>query len=830
MGTLIQDVRLALRTLRRSPVFACVAILSLALGIGANTAIFTLMDQVLLRMLPVQHPEQLVMLDQQGPTQGKVENDNSFSYPMYKDFRDRSPVFSGVLARFPLGMSVSYRGQTELASGDLVSGNYFEVLGVRAWAGRTFTQDDDRTPGAHPVAFLTHGYWQRRFGGDRAILNQTLVINGHALTVVGIGPPGFSGTEIGRSADVMVPVMMKAQMTPTWNDLDNRRSWWLNVFARLKPGVTLTQADAAMNVLYRQIEAEEVKGIQGWDQKLRDRFINKHLDILPGGKGQSELRRGSSAPLKVLMWMVGLVLLIACANVANLLIARAAGRQKEIALRLALGARRSQIVRQLLVESLLLAVLGGAAGLLAASWAGDALMKMAPSEAVARSFSITPDLRILGFNFAVAIAAGLLFGMAPALRTTRPNIATTLKDQVGNIAGGASQARFRKTLVVAQMALSLLLLVGAGLFAHSLYNLKNIDLGFRAEHLMTFSIDPSLNGYSQSRIQELYARLQRDIGALPGVRGVSMADIGPLTDNVNQRTVTIEDYHLKPDEDMNPHVNDVGPGYFATLGTPLVAGREFTSRDAGGAPLVGMLNETAARAFFGNQNPLGRHFGFGGRRGIADIEIVGVVKDDKSAGLKQAAPRFVYVPFMQNETVTAITVYVRTTHDAAEVAAPLRRAVQQADAGLPVIGMRTMQAQVDRFLVTERLVAMLSGVFGLLATVLAAIGLYGVMAYAVARRTQEIGIRMALGADRAKVVRLVMSEVAAMAGIGIVIGLPCAMGLSRFVQSELFGVTPADAMTLGLASLALAVVSILAGYVPAWRATRVDPVVALRYE
>jgi len=727
-------------------------------------------------------------------------------------------------------MSVGYRGQTERATGDLVSGNYFEVLGVKAWIGRTFTQDDDRTPGAHPVAFLTYGYWQRRFGSDRSILNQTLLINGHPMTVVGIGSPGFHGTEVGRSADVMAPIMMKAQMTPTWNDLDNRRSWWVNIFARLKPGVTMRQANAAMNVLYRQIQAEEVKAIQGWEQNLRDRFVNKHLDILPGDKGQSSLRRDVSAPLKVLMWMVGLVLLIACANVANLLIARAAGRQKEIALRLALGAGRMRIARQLLVESLLLAVLGGAAGLMVASWAGDALIGLMPAEASARSFTTSPDLRMLGFNFAVAIAAGLLFGMAPALRTTRPNIATTLKDQVGNIASGSSQVRFRKGLVVAQMALSLLLLVGAGMFARSLYNLKNIDPGFRAESLMTFSIDPSLNGYSQSRIQQLYARLQQDIAALPGVRGVSMADIGPLTGDVNMSTVTVEGHAKKEGEDMNPNVNDLGPGYFATVGTPLIAGREFTSRDGMGAPLVGMINETAARSFFGNQNPLGKHFGFGGRRGIADIEIVGVVKDDKGAGLKKATPRFVYVPYMQKKNLTAISVYVRTTQAPGEMAPVLRRAVQQGDAGLPVSGMKTMQAQVDESLFTERLIATLSGVFGLLATVLAAVGLYGVMAYAVTRRTREIGIRMALGADRAKVVRLVMSEAAAMAAIGIGIGLPCAIGLSRFVQSELFGMKAADALTLALASVGLAAVSILAGYVPAWRATRVDPVVALRYE
>jgi predicted permease len=830
MQTLLQEIRFTLRTLRKGPVFTFVAILSLALGIGANTAIFSLMDQVLLRALPVQHPEQLVMLDQPGPQNGSIFGENAFSYPMYRDFRDHNSVFSGLLARFPISMSVAYHDQTDRAEGELVSGNYFEVLGVRALLGRTFTRDDDRTPGGHPVAFLSYGYWKRRFGGDRSVLSQTLLLNGHPMTVVGIGRPGFKGVEVGRATDVMVPIMMKAEMTPAWNDMENRRSWWLNIIARLKPGVAVEQAGAGLNVLFHQINAQELQEMPDATPRFRERFLKKNLELIPAATGRSRLREKFSTPLVVLMCMVGLVLLIACANVANLLVARAAARQKEIAIRLALGAGRRNVIRQLLVESLLLAAFGGAAGLLVAAWAGDVLLHFVPSDAAVRSFSTAPDARVLAFNFAISIVAGLVFGLVPALQTTRPSLSSTLKDQAGSISGSTSHVRFRKTLVVAQIALSMLLLVGAGLFARSLYNLKNLDPGFRAENLMTFSVDPSLNGYSPQRTQEIYRRLQEEIATLPGVRAVSMAEVAALTGDSNISTVAVEGYKSKEGEDMNPNMNWVGPGYFATMGIPLMAGREFTTKDVLGAPKVGIINEKMAHYFFGNRNPIGRHFGLGDANNL-EIEIVGVVKDMKAnRTLREETPRFDYVPYMQDKSATEITFYVRTAQAPEQMGNTLRRAVQQIDSSLPIADMKTMQVQVDQSLFSERLIAMLSAFFGLLATLLAAIGLYGVMAYTVARRTREIGIRMALGADRGKVIWLVMRDVALMAVMGIGIGLPAAWGLSQFIRAQLFGLEPHDAATLAAATTILAGVSLVAGYIPAARATRVDPLVALRYE
>jgi putative ABC transport system permease protein len=830
MDSLWQDIRYAFRTLAKTPAFTLVVVLTLAFGIGANAAIFSLMDQVLLRLLPVKDPKSLVMLEGPGAFRGRVFNSGTFSYPMFKDFRDRNDVFDGVVASFPASVTVTIDGQqAERADSALVSGNFFQVLGVQAPIGRVFTPDDERRPGGHPIVMLSHDYWRRRFAGNPAALNQTIRVNGHPMTIVGIAPRGFYGIQVGAAPDIFVPVLMKAEMTPTWNDLDTRRSKWLTVAARLKPSMSVERAEAAMNVLYRQLNEQEVAEIPDASPTFRERYITKHLFLRPGQKGRSDFRTQFSAPLLVLMGMVGLVLLIACANVANLLLARAAARQKEVAIRLALGAGRLRIVRQRLVESLLLACGGGALGLVIAAWTSQLLIASLPAEGSARTLSSNPDLRVLLFTLGTSLATAIVFGLAPAMQSARPSLAPVLKDEIGSVAGGPRHARMRKGLVVAQVALSVLLLAGAGLFARSLYNLKSLNPGFATDRLLTFSLDPALSGYVQARSVSLFQQLQREIAALPSVQSVSMAEIGALTEDSWAMTVKVEGYRAKEGEDLNPNVNAVGPGYFSTMGIPLVAGREFTDRDVLGAPKVCIINETMAKYFFGAENPLGRHVG-AGRAATPDMEIVGIVKDAKSVTLREAIPRFVYMPYMQDPDLSAITFYARARGDARALATVVRGVAQRVDPNLPVFAMKTMEAQLDESLFVDRMIAILSMAFGALATLLAAVGLYGVMSYTVARRTREIGIRIALGAERGSVLWLVLREVASMAVTGVAIGLPLAIALSRLVRAQLFGLDPSDPATFALAAVTLATVALLAGYIPARRATRVNPMLALRYE
>ena len=791
----MSDFRYALRTLRAAPGFTVIVVLTLALGIGANTAIFSLTDQVLLRMLPVKSPEQLVVLDGPGAFRGRTFNNGTFSYPMYRDVRDQNTVFDGVLARFPTSLTLLSNGQAERVSGELVSGNYFDVLGVRAQIGRTFTADDDRTPGGHPVAVLSHAYWMRRFAGDASILNRNISLNGLPMTIVGVTPAGFSGIVVGESPDVMVPLMMKAQMTPTWDDLQSRTSRWVTIMARLKPGVSATQAESAMNVLYRQINEQELAQLTNVSQLFHDRYLAKHLFLRPGQKGQSDLRKQFTTPILVLMGMVGLVLLIACANVANLLLARGAARQKEVAIRLALGASRGAIVRQRLVESAVLSGTGALLGLGLAWWTGSLLLTMLPSDNGGQTLSAVPDLRVTAFAIAAALVTAVLFGLAPALSSTRPALTTTLKDESGSVVGGTGHARFRKGLVVAQVGLSILLLAGAGLFARSLYNLKTLNPGFQADQLLGFSINPSLNGYTRERSIHLFEQMQEQIAQLPDVRSTSASVIALMTNSDWSSTIKVEGYKPKEGEDMNPLINAVGPGFFDTIGQPLLAGRDFTVKDADGAPRVAIVNETLAKYFFGNDNPIGRHIGWG-RDKTTDIEIVGVARNAKMSTLRQEPKRVVYTPYMQEPEIGQITFYARARGDAAAIGASVRQVAQRVDPNLPIFDMKTMNAVVDESLFLERMVAALSVAFGGLATLLAAIGLYGVMSYTVARRTREIGIRMALGAERSSVLWLVLKEVALMVGIGVAVGVPLALALSRVVQSQLFDLSAHDPLAL----------------------------------
>ncbi len=827
---ILDELRYALRNLRKSPVFTAVAVASLALGIGANTAIFSLLDQVLLRALPVKNPGELVKVYVgDGPFSGSARCDACISYPQYRDFRDRNQVFSGVLGRWPQALSFTDGDRTERVKGELASGNYFDVLGVRAAIGRTFTEQDDVQVNGHPLVILSYAFWQKRFGGDPSVLNRSVHVNAQPMTVIGVAQRGFNGVEVGAAADIFVPMAMKPLMTPVWNDLENRQSLWVYTIARLKPGVSRDQAVASLRVLGRQILESEVTLYTSQNESFRKRYVQKPIVVEDVSRGQSELREQFSRPLIVLMAMVGLVMLIACANVANLLLARAAARQKEIAVRLALGAGRARVIRQLLVESTTLALAGGAAGLAIAYWSGRVLLRFLPASGGNEALSTTPDFRVLLFTLGLSVLTGILFGLAPALQSTRPAIAPALKDQASNVSASTGQARLRMTLVAGQVALSLVLLVGAGLFARSLYNLKDVDPGFRADSLVSLTIDASLNGYSQPRMQELFHRLEDSLAALPGVRAVGSVAIAPLSGDASKNTVRVEGYEAKPKEDMNPYSNWIGPGYFSTMGIPLIAGREFTRRDELASPKVAVINESMARYFFGQKSPIGLHLGIG-RRDKLGIEIVGVVRDGKYRTLREQPERTVYFPWAQDDGLQDMTFFVRGSRDSEAMGGALRGAVAALDPNLPVYGLKTMKSEIDESIYIDRMIAALSSFFGGLATLLAAIGLYGVMAYSVARRTREIGLRMALGAERAHVLWLVMREVTVLAGIGIAVALPVAYGLGRAVNSQLYGVRPADFGVLAGGTLLLAMVAGVAGYVPALRASRVDPLVALRYE
>jgi predicted permease len=831
------DLRFAIRGLRRNPLFATVAILSLALGIGANTAIFTLIDQILLRKLPVKNPDELVMLYQTGNHMGSNMGSRMHSYPIYQDLQARAKPLEGVICRRLIPASLNVDNQTERVSAEMVSGNYFTMLGVRPAAGRVLSSaDDDQVYSGHPVVVLSYDYWVSRFAKDPGVVGKKIHVNDYPMTIVGVSAAGFAGIDPAQSPQIRVPIMMKKVMTPEWAWLhgDDRRARWVQVFARLKPGYTVETAAGPLQGLFTQIRQHEMTlpAAKDWSAYSREQFMKGKLLVVPAAMGYSSLRNDFSTALIVLMCMVGLVLLIACANVANLLIARGFMRQREIAVRLSLGASRWQLVRQLLVESLLLSILGGIAGLALAVVMTRGLIAFIPSENNPILVTPTPDLRILSFTLVLTLATGIIFGLLPALRASRPDPWKTLKDTVGAVAGAGGSLFLRKGLVVAQVALSFLLLFGAGLFVRSLQNLQTTDTGMALDNLVTFQMSPALNGYDNQRGALLYRNLLERLRSAPGITAAGHAAVSLLSGDEWDSSMSVEGHRPADGEDMQAFMNALSPGYFTAMKIPLLEGRDFRVTDQRelkeGDAGVAIVNRKFAQHFFKGGSAVGRKIGWGvGPKTKLTIEIVGVVADSLYEGPREGVRRQVFIPAWGRNSAAF---YVRTAHSSSEAYGQIRREVKALDASLPVYAMKTLESQLDETLLTDRLIALLSAGFGLLATLLASIGLYGVMAFVVARRRKELGIRLALGAQAGFVFWIVMREVLLLLAIGLVLGVPSAMALGQYVASTLYGIQPRDPWLAGATIVLLTLVSAAAGLVPAWRASRIDPILALRYE
>ncbi|MFQ5705448.1 MAG: ABC transporter permease [Gemmatimonadales bacterium] len=832
MGTL----KYAFRTLLRAPVVTGVAIVSLALGIGANTAIFSLFDEMLIRALPVKQPGQLVNLANPGPKPGSQtcndagDCDEVFSYPMFKDLESKATSsFSGIAAHRLFGANLAYDNQTVSGRGLLVSGSYFPVLGVRPALGRLLGPDDDRTIGEHFLAVLSYDYWQNRLGADRGVLDKTIVINGHTMTIVGVAARGFEGTTLGARPDVFVPITMRGVMSRGFNAFDNRRSYWIYLFARVKTGVSREQADAEINSIYRAIindvEAELQKGMS---DKTMARFRTKKITLGDGRRGQSSLHREVATPLNLLLAITAIVLLIACANIANLLLARGANRSQEMAIRGSLGASRSRLVGQLLIESCLLALLGGAASLLVSHWTLRFIGSIIPSE-TARVLALALRPNVVLFTAVLSLGTGILFGMYPALHSTRRDLMTVLKSSSGQPAGARAAARFRSALVTAQIGLSMALLVAAGLFIKSLANVSRIELGLSVENVVTFAISPVQNGYEPEQTQALFGQVEEQLAAIPGVTRVSAALVPVLAGDSWGTDVSVEGFERGPDIDANSRYNEIGSGYFSTLEMPLIAGREFTPFDRAGTPGVTIVNQAFAAKFgLGGPEAVGKRMSTGGSE--LDLEIVGLVKNAKYNDVKGAVPPLFFMPYRQDNDIGSINFYVRTSSEPDRVLRAIPRVIKQLDAHLPMEGLQTLEQQVRENVVLDRVIGILSAAFATLATLLAAVGLYGVLAYTVAQRTREIGLRMALGADGRRVRGLVLRRVARMTAIGGVGGLLAALGVGKLAKSLLFGMEGNDPTVLAAVAILLALVTFGAGYLPALRASKVDPMQALRYE
>jgi predicted permease len=830
-----QDVRYAMRMFGRTPGFTVVVVMTLALGIGANTAVFSLINAVLLKMLPVRDPEQLVKLSKVQPVNGP---NDYFSYPEVERFQRETQTFSGLFAFAYLGdVNVEVNGHGEIANGQVVSNNYFSTLGVPAILGRAIEPADDQ---GSSVAVISYKYWRERLAGDPAVVGTKIVVNNYPFTIIGVTPPEFFGLQPGQRIDVSVPLKMIAPLRPvyamrgtpydvlTWPT----RSVFL-IMGRLQPGVTATTAAARMEPSFRSAMNDEATGLVGTvldSPRERENHRQARLQLTAGGQGLAALRERFSKPLWILMAAVGLLLLIACANVATLLLARAQFRQHEMAARLVLGARRLRLMQQLITESVVLALAGGVLGIVLAFWASGSLMALMQHMGTPIVLSVRPDLRVLGFTLAISVLTAILFGLIPAWRLVRTDMG--LAPNVRGAGQSAGRSHTTKALIALQVAASLVLIVGAGLLVRSLQNLKNFYPGFRTDNVLLFDVNARLLGYTVARTNALYRSLIDQIDALPGIRRTSFSMDPPFSGGFAEATPTIEGY--QPPSGSAPLIaglNALGPHYFEALETPVLLGRDFSGEDGASAPKVVIINKRIAHDIFGDTSPIGRRLSI--PNFAADkswYSIVGVVADAKSEDLHQAVRPMIYVPTEQTLLPAGVTFAVRTAKDAAAEAPAVLHAVAQVDRRLSLSGMKTLNDQMDDSLVQERLVASLAGLFGLLALLLASVGLYGVMAYTVSRKTNEIGIRIALGSGRIQIAGMILREALLMVLAGLVVGIPAALATARLMRSQLYGLGPYDPMTLLFAVGLMTGIAVLACYLPATRAMRIDPMAALRYE
>ena len=832
MNGILDDIRLAFRRVLGSPGLTLLIVSTFALGIGANTAVFSLFDQVLLRSMPVKDPGSLVLIDTPGPNSGMFESNKNFpnpiSYPMFKDLRDKTDVFDGVLAYLPTTVFLGVDGSTERVRADLVSGTYFEVLGVRPSAGRVFQAADDLAPGANPVVVLSHSFWQRRFAADPAIIGKSVRINATNMEIVGIAPVGFRGLEVGQETLAFVPLSMKRSVTPTWDELESRRAMWLTPVARLKAGVTLEQAQVRADVLYKQILAEEVTTMTRNSESFRQKFVKKSLALYPGGAGASGFREQAEAPFRILLATASLVLFIGCLNIANLLLTRATKRRKEIAVRLSLGATRARLVRELIVEGAVLATLGLMAGLGVAVIGGRLLVGTLPDPDARQLLSFALDGRVLGFAALLAFFGVVISTVVPALQGTRVALTPWLREGSGATAAGGR--RTRNALVVGQLALSLALLVGAGLLARSLFNLARRPVGYATENIVNFSLNPALAGYDEAQKRSLFERVNTELMAQPNVASVGMSDNALLTNNNSSSTIKIPGYTPTEEEDMNPLWLRVNPAFFTTIEAPMVSGRSFDQRDGQGSPQVAIVNESFANHYFKGKDAVGLRFG-PNRGDTYDFEIVGVVKDFRQSTVnEQEGRRQVFFPYTQSKVLGAMTFYLRARGSASALSDSARSIVNRLDPSVPPTDFATMAEQRDASISAERTMAYLASVFGAIALLLAALGLYGVLSHGVTQRFREIGVRVAMGAQPRDIVRLIMGQAGRLVVGGLLLGVPIAIGVAALVRSQLFGVPAWDGLAISVSLAVLALSAAGAAYLPASRAARVDPSKTLRYE